>query len=67
VCNKPQGYFCPISNINPPYCTGTIQGSLCHRGRGILNFLALYPLKIEVAWFEKAVSGGKALSGELWA
>jgi hypothetical protein len=21
VCNKPQGYFCPNSNINPPYST----------------------------------------------
>jgi hypothetical protein len=34
VCNKPQGHFCPSSNINPPY----------YRNPVLYDFLILYSM-----------------------
>jgi hypothetical protein len=78
VCNKPQGYFSPSSNINPPYCTvcnnlrarvfSLIFKPPTNFGRGSvrLNWVWTHVAKVSLKWGEANYSSGGGSKLLLW-
>jgi hypothetical protein len=47
VCNKPQGYFCPSSNINPPYCVWYRAERVSYTVCGIYTLHSIYSVTLK--------------------